>query len=214
MAFNSFIHSQLHVKLPYPTHDFTGQVIVVTGANIGLGLEAARHLVRLNAAKVILAVRSTSKGDAAKADIEASTGRTGIIDVYPLDLSSYASVKHFAAQISALPRIDIVLENAGIAVEDFEILEDNESTITINVVSTILLAILLLPALRKSAKSFSIHPIISIVSSGIHAAAKFPEWTAENTFATLNDEKKANMEERYVPTLSYLVVLYPWRTAG
>lgn len=40
-------------KLPYPDVDCTGRTIVVVGANIGLGKEAARHFVRLNASKVI-----------------------------------------------------------------------------------------------------------------------------------------------------------------
>jgi retinol dehydrogenase-12 len=43
--------------LPYPTKKFTGQTIIVTSSNVGLGLEAARHFVRLDAAKVIIAVR-------------------------------------------------------------------------------------------------------------------------------------------------------------
>ena len=209
------IEAQNHWKPPYPTHDFSGQVIAVTGANIGLGLEAARHFVRLNAAKVILGVRSMSKGEVAKADIEASTGRKGVVDVYQLDLSSYASVKHFASQISSLPRIDAVVENAAvgwinildcytkltlekIAVEKFEMFEDDEATITVNVVSTLLLAVLLLPALRQSAKKFGINPTLATVSSGVHLSIHFPEGKANNIFATLNDEKTAKMSDRYV----------------
>ena len=48
----SYFKSQLLTSLPVPDQDFTGQTIVVTGLNTGLGLEAARHFVRLHADKV------------------------------------------------------------------------------------------------------------------------------------------------------------------
>lgn len=64
-----------------------------TGANIGLGKEAARHFVQLNAAKVIIACRSVEKGENAKQDIESTTGRKGVVDVWQLDLQSYDSVR-------------------------------------------------------------------------------------------------------------------------
>ena len=60
-------------KLPYPTESFEGQTIIVTGANTGLGLEAARHFTRLNAAKVILGCRSVSKGEEAALSIAANS---------------------------------------------------------------------------------------------------------------------------------------------
>lgn len=191
----NFIRSQ-ELKLPYPEHDFSGQTIIVTGANVGLGLEAARHFVRLNAEKVILAVRSVAKGEAAKADIEASTKRLGVVDVYELDLGSYASVKSFVSRVSDLPRVDAIVENAGIAMEKFVMAEDCESTITVNVVSTMLLAIMMLPILRRSAEKFHIVPRIAIVSSGNHHTTKFPDWKAEDTFAVLNDEQRGDMSRR------------------
>jgi NAD(P)-dependent dehydrogenase (short-subunit alcohol dehydrogenase family) len=102
-----------YITLPYPTKKFTSQTIIVTGSNIGLGLEAARHFVRLDAAKVILAVRTLSKGEAAKASIEGSEKRLGVVEVWELDLASYASVKAFAGKAKALERLDIVVENAA-----------------------------------------------------------------------------------------------------
>ncbi len=193
----AFIYSQLFVKPPYPEKDFSGETVIVTGANIGLGLEAARHFVRLNASKVILAVRSAEKGEAAKKDIESTTKRTGVVEVWPLDLSSYASVKAFAAKARELPRLDAVVENAGVANNKFSIAEDNESTITVNVISTFLLALLLLPTLRKTGKEFSISPRLTIVTSEVHGWTQLPERKTANIFDTLNDEKTANLPERY-----------------
>jgi retinol dehydrogenase 12 len=49
--------------LPVPTNDFSGKTVIVTGANVGLGLAAAQHFVRLNAQRVILGCRSLVKGE-------------------------------------------------------------------------------------------------------------------------------------------------------
>ena len=122
--------TQIYFKPPIPDTDFSGKTIIVTGANVGLAKVAARHFVRLKADKVILAVRSISKGEAAKADIEATTERLGIVDVYELDYSSYASVKVFAVEVAKLTRVDIVILNAGVATEKFDLTEDDENTIS------------------------------------------------------------------------------------
>lgn len=158
------------------------KTVIVTGANTGLGLEAARHFVRLRASKVILACRSTSKAEAAKLSIEAGTRRYSIVLVEPLDLSSYAPVKEFAARMTHLERLGVVVQNAGIATLDYERAEENEATITVNVVSTMLLALLLLPKLRESAKRFDMIPRMVILSSNVHVMCSFPEWKTEIYF--------------------------------
>lgn len=111
----NFLYSQLFVTPPKPTKDFIGQTFIVTGSNTGLGLEAARHLSRLNASLIIMAVRNLSKGAVAKENILQSTNRSpSSIEVWELDLQSYDSVKAFVAKANQLKRIDGVLENAGI----------------------------------------------------------------------------------------------------
>lgn len=105
--------------------------------------------IRLNASKVILAVRSIKKSEAAKAEIEAQTKRTGVVEVYKLDYSGYASVKAFAARVAELERVDIAVLNTGVATEQFEISEYNENTLTVNVIS---IALLLFFILRSSAE--------------------------------------------------------------
>lgn len=118
--FVSFLYSQLFVKLPQPTKDFSGQTIIITGSNTGLGLEAARHISRLGAGLVILAVRNQAKGEAAKKSILASTGHADTsIAVWDLDMQSYPSIQAFCAKASQLPRLDAVLENAGIMTKHF-----------------------------------------------------------------------------------------------
>ena len=123
-----FFYKQFFVTPPMPSTDCTGKTIIVTGANVGLGLEAARHYVRLNAEKVILACRSMEKGEAAKQDIEATTKRNGVVEVWSLDLSSYDSVKAFAERAKSLKRLDSIVENAGISTMKYSSVGGNEST--------------------------------------------------------------------------------------
>ncbi|KIX03556.1 uncharacterized protein Z518_07109 [Rhinocladiella mackenziei CBS 650.93] len=213
-----FLWSQLFVRLPYPTKSFAGQTIIVTGSNVGLGKEAARHLARLGASKVILAVRNTAAGEEAKQDIEKTTRcAPSVIEVWPLDLMSFDSVKALATRASNLPRIDVLLENAGMAAIDFKLAEGHERSITVNVISTFLLAFLLLPKLKATAKEYKIEPRITIVSSGAHGHTTFLERTAPNVFELIRDPSKANMRDRYpLSKLLQLLTIHtiPPRLAG
>jgi retinol dehydrogenase 12 len=56
-----FLKSQLFTTLPYPSIGFTGQIIIDTSGNTGLGFDTAKHFSRLNANNVILAVRSLER---------------------------------------------------------------------------------------------------------------------------------------------------------
>ncbi|KAI9714152.1 MAG: hypothetical protein M1812_006480 [Candelaria pacifica] len=194
----SFFYHQLFTKLPYPTHDYTNQTIIVTGSNIGLGLEAARHFTRLNASKVILAVRNLDKGSAAKKSIEETTARSNVVEVWELNLSRFDSVKQFAAKAQSLERVDVLVENAGIAPGmKFSMVEDNEASITVNVTSTFLLALLMIPKLRETAKRHRTLPHLVIVSSEVHGFTDLPERKEPKILEALADEKKANMGDRY-----------------
>lgn len=196
MSLPSFLYSQLFVGLPSPNHDFTGQNIVITGGNTGLGLEAARHLLRLNVASITLGVRTLSKGHAAKQDLEQSTGRAGRVSVLQVDMENYESVKSFAASVSAIPRVDAVILNAGKIAQDFYIAEKDESTITVNVVSTMLLGLLLLPKLCASAQPHNQYPRMVFVASDRHVMTNLPEWKTPNTFDALCNAKRSGPDER------------------
>ncbi|KAK3711695.1 hypothetical protein LTR37_009472 [Vermiconidia calcicola] len=193
----NFFYSQFFVTPKVPSTDCSGKTIIVTGANVGLGKEAARHYVRLGASKIILACRSRERGEAAKNDIEATTKRKGVVEVWQLDLGSYESVNQFAERAKTLKRLDSIVENAGISTTNYKSVEGNESTVTVNVVSTFLLALLILPKLQETAKNFNITPNLCIVSSEVHFVTAFPERTSSSIFGTLNDEKQARMTDRY-----------------
>ncbi|KAI0113634.1 putative short-chain dehydrogenase/reductase family protein [Nemania sp. FL0031] len=205
-----YFRSHLFLKLPIPTRTFAGLTIIVTGANSGLGLEAARHFVRLDAAKVILAVRDLKKGAAAKASIVETTGKEeGIIDVWELDLASRGSVKAFATRANSLERLDVVVENAGVLTHDFSLAEENEKTITVNVINTFLLAFLLLPKLRSTSVELNKEVVLTFTGSLVHWLAGFPERNSPSILQALADKEKADMRQRYV--LSKLLELLAFR---
>ncbi|PMD30124.1 putative short-chain dehydrogenase [Hyaloscypha variabilis F] len=194
----SYLRSHWFLTLPYPTHSFSGQTIIVTGSNTGMGLEAARHFVRLGAAKVVLAVRSLARGQVAAESITRSTGRRGVVEVWELDLASYASVKALAARAAVeLERLDVVVSNAALSTTDFRQAEDNEETVTVNFVSTMLLGFLLLPKLRETSVKFNKEVVLTFVGSFVHWLTAFPERKAENILMELADQKNARMEDRY-----------------
>ncbi|KAJ0121131.1 short-chain dehydrogenase reductase [Diaporthe amygdali] len=194
----SFFYRQLFVKPAYPTRMLNGQTVIVTGSNTGLGKEAARHFARLGAAKLILAVRNTKAGEAAKIDIEQTTQcAPGTVEVWPLDLSDYSSVKAFAARAARdLERVDVLCENAGIATDKKRIVGGHESTITVNVVSTFLLALLMLPQLKETARKFGVRPRLTVVASEVHAWAKFPERGEKSVISAL--DATDDMSDRYM----------------
>src|ERR1700732_5316752 len=87
--------------------DMTGRGVIVTGANSGIGRAAARALAGAGA-RVVLAVRDTTKGQDAAATMPGET------EVRRLDLASLASVREFAAAWAG--DIDLLINNAGVMV--------------------------------------------------------------------------------------------------
>ena len=193
----AYFKSQLVTTLPYPTKSFAGKTVIVTGSTAGLGLEAARHLVRLNATQVILAIRNVEKGRTVAADIERSTNKTGVIKVWELDHASYDSVKSFSKRCDGLERLDVVIANAGTHPRGpFAMAEDNETTVTVNFVTTMLLGLSLLPKLRKTATDFDTDVVLTFVGSFVFWMAKFPQSKADKILAELADESSYDLEDR------------------
>ena len=93
--------------------DQSGRVAVITGANTGIGLEAAAVLAG-KGAQVVMAVRDLDKGRDAASRITDANPRAHIT-MQRLDLSSLTSVRATAAEIkAAYPRIDLLINNAGV----------------------------------------------------------------------------------------------------
>jgi len=103
--------------------DQSGRTVVITGANTGIGYEAAAALAQ-RGAQTVLAVRNLGKGKAAAARIRAVSPGADV-RVQELDLSSLASI-HAAADAlrSNYPRIDLLINNAGLISPEKSVTED------------------------------------------------------------------------------------------
>ncbi|KAF4455969.1 NAD(P)-binding protein [Fusarium austroafricanum] len=209
ISFKSFVRSQ-YTSIPLPNHDFTGQTIIITGASRGLGLEAARHFHRLNASKIILAVRDISKGPECVASITKSNPSSkSIVAFWELDLTNVETIRQFVARAKKLARLDAVILNAGMATLSFQAVDGMEKTLATNVTGTFLLAIGLLPALRLSGLRNNIRPRMVLVSSQGHESAAFAERKADDIFGALNDANKTDIGDRYdTSKLIQLLVFY------
>jgi len=93
--------------------DQSGRLAIVTGSNTGLGYDNARALAA-RGAKVVMAVRDTAKGEEAAARIRKLTPGAEVT-VHKLDLGSLTSVRTAGAELAAAhPRIDLLINNAGV----------------------------------------------------------------------------------------------------
>jgi NAD(P)-dependent dehydrogenase (short-subunit alcohol dehydrogenase family) len=140
-------------SFPPLTGDLSGRTCVVTGASGGIGKETARALVRMGA-RVVLACRSRERGEAARREIEADTGRAGA-SVMELDASRQASVRAFARELAQRhDRLHVLVNNASLwSSRRRETQEGVELTWATNVLGYFLLSELLLDLLRASAPS-------------------------------------------------------------
>ena len=93
--------------------DLTGKVVVITGANSGLGL-ASTEALAAKGATVVMACRNLGKAEQAKSQVLAGNPAAKL-DVMQLDNTSLASVRAFAQAFKAkYDRLDILLNNAGV----------------------------------------------------------------------------------------------------
>ena len=153
---------------------FTGKTVLITGSNTGIGLEAARYFVNLNAQRVILAVRFVDKGQTAREQIEAETGRTQVVKVMELNMQRFDSIAAFVKEVEkTITQLDIVILNAGVMQRDYiQSREGWEKTLQINTISTALLALLLLPKLSQSRRKEGDLPRLIFVNSILYQCAK------------------------------------------
>ncbi|HVG28037.1 MAG TPA: oxidoreductase [Acidobacteriaceae bacterium] len=128
-----------------------GKTVLITGANSGIGFQAARELVR-HGAQVLLGCRSVNKGEAARSAIlrEQPAAQLSIV---PLDMASLASVRSFAPSfVSSGAVLDILVNNAGVmALPKRELTADGfERQFGTNHLGHFALTGLLMPALLRS----------------------------------------------------------------
>ena len=183
---------------------------LVTGSNSGIGLEAARLLLSLKLSHLILAVRSLDRGEkVARSLREAHPGAK--VEVWPLDLNSYESIRSFATRCATLPRLDIAILNAGLQNTEFRANPStgHEETFQVNYLSNALLALLLLPILKFKGRVDGAPAHLTVVSSAAAAVTKFPEQAAIPMLPAFDKQEgfgASTANERYVVTKLLLLI--------
>ncbi len=128
--------------------DQAGRTAIVTGANSGLGLVTAIELAR-HGAQVVVAARSTGKGEAAAQEIRAAAGGPEP-RALALDLASLESVRDFAREFDG-ERVHLLVNNAGVMMTPRQTTSDGfELQLGTNHLGHFALTGLLLDALRRS----------------------------------------------------------------
>ena len=140
--------------------NLAGKVVIVTGANSGLGLESSKALAA-KGATVVMAVRNLPKGEQARAAMQQAVGGAQL-DLRQLDLGDLASVRAFAAAFKAqYGRLDILLNNAGVmAIPRQETVDGFEMQLGTNHLGHFALTGLLLDLLVQTPKA-RIHTVSS-----------------------------------------------------
>jgi NAD(P)-dependent dehydrogenase (short-subunit alcohol dehydrogenase family) len=129
---------------------FEGKTCIVTGATSGLGRACAEQLAREGAALQLIC-RSPEKAERARGEIVMATGNDAI-DIVIADLSSQAAIRGAAATLlSTTPRIDLLINNAGVTNLSREVTLDGiEATFAVNHLAYFLLTTLLLERIKES----------------------------------------------------------------
>lgn len=164
--------------------DQSGRLVVITGGNSGIGLEAAKTLAA-KGADVLIATRSAEKGEAAVEEIRAGASAGATVWRERLDLASLASVREFAAGRKADGRpIDTFIANAGIMLVPARVVTEDgfELQFQTNFLGHYLLTAELLDLLRAgtdprfvSIGSIAIHT--SWINLGdLNAAGRYMSW--------------------------------------
>ena len=131
--------------------NLNGKNIVITGANTGLGKETAIKLASLGA-NLLLLCKSKERGDSAVNDIKSITGSNSITNIV-MDLGDLKSVQKAANEVEKrIPKIDVLLNNAGImALPKRELTKDNiEAHMGVNHFGHFALTSYLLPLVDKN----------------------------------------------------------------
>lgn len=131
-------------------NDMTGKIVIVTGANSGMGLATTSELAK-SGAHVIMACRSQARGEAALRQAQQESGSSNI-ELMSLDLGSFDSIRAFASEYKAkYEHLDVLVNNAGVVTIQRELTKDGfEAMIGVNHLGHFLLTNELLEPLQRA----------------------------------------------------------------
>lgn len=148
-----------------------GKHVLVTGATSGLGLAAATELAR-RGARILAVARNPERGGTTAAAISAAVPGAQV-EVLECDLSRMSAVRRLAEEVTQRHgRLDVLLNNAAVAMFSWELTEDRlETDFAVNHAAPFLLTNLLLPILRVPDEA----RVITVTSDN-HTAVKDVPW--------------------------------------
>jgi NAD(P)-dependent dehydrogenase (short-subunit alcohol dehydrogenase family) len=206
---------------------FAGKTVLITGGTSGLGLEAAKKIAALEVWTLIITARDQAKGELAKEEIEFVCHEKAMdeldIQVWPLDMSDFSSVKKFADRVNKeLPRLDVAILNAGQSNRFWSKVTDAngpwEMTLMVNTLATIFLGLLLLPKLLATANSKGADPTdpphLNFISSGsvaMQKPEKYSKYQGSENVLEMASEKETYPGELRQYALSKLFLEYGMR---
>jgi NAD(P)-dependent dehydrogenase (short-subunit alcohol dehydrogenase family) len=176
--------------------EMAGKVVVITGGNTGIGKEAAVALAG-RGAQVVITSRNEERGRAARQEIAERSGNDSV-DVMPLDLASFRSIRSFAADaLDRFDHLDVLVNNAGLILHRrAETQEGFEETFGVNHLGHFLLTEMLLERLRASAPSR-----VVVVSSHAHKGARrgldFDDLQTEHNYKWMGVYNKSKLANIY-----------------
>ncbi|MFN8414324.1 MAG: SDR family oxidoreductase [Anaerolineales bacterium] len=158
------------------------KIVLITGATSGIGFQTALTLAKMGA-QVIVTGRSQKSAQGAAVKLKAESGNERV-DFLLADLSAQKNVHALADQFKArFERLDILINNAGLASSKYELTEDGiESDFAMNVVAPFLLTHLLMDSLKKSDSP----RVITLMGGDVPAALDMDNLQSEKSFDGLN----------------------------
>lgn len=152
-----FFHPELHP--PSGGHTAATKSVIITGGNSGIGLSTTRELLCRGTSTIVLAMRSMENGKHAESNLLSGPqirelNPTSTISVMKINLDDYASVQTFADEANrVLPSLYLLILNAGVGNARFEqSTSGHKRTRQVDYLSNVILLLLLLPLLRKTAE--------------------------------------------------------------
>ena len=219
----AFLKKQAHFKDDLSKADLSGKVVAITGANSGIGLEAARALHK-QGATVHLICRDRERGEKARQQLQAEytaahpapPPSSPRLFLHIVDLSSIAQTRAFSrAFVASQSPLHVLINNAGgmthTLVRTAEQLESNFAT---NVASVFVLTQELLPVLRRSNSAGFVSRVITVSSGGMLTQDLDPSdlnfdrtpWTGDATFVYAQNKRQqvalTELWQRHEHTLS------------
>ncbi|KAF9008071.1 hypothetical protein BDQ17DRAFT_1422731 [Cyathus striatus] len=183
------------IEAAYPG-SIQGRTYIITGGNTGLGLAFAKFVVQHGAGTVVLTGRSEEKLKVALEDVKSVARPSTVVKTLRMDLESFDSVRKAAEEITSgrldIPKIDVLLNNAGIMAVPYKKVEGYERHFVCNYLSHFLFTNLILSHLSSGARiiitSANAHQFCSVRFDDINFTdgEEYNKWEAYGQSASAN----------------------------